>query len=47
MAALLFAALFTLFACGLAGNFTVTEEVWFDVEIKDYEGPGEHYKGNE
>merc|ERR1719210_803080 len=45
MAAALFAALFTLFACGHAGNFTVTEEVWFDVEIKDYEGPGEHYKG--
>merc|ERR1719210_985428 len=45
MAALFFAALFTMFAAGQAGNFTVTEEVWFDVEIKDYEGPGEHYKG--
>ena len=44
---LFFAALFTVFASSFAGNFTVTEEVWFDIEIKDYEGPGEHYKGME
>jgi len=42
---LFFAALFTVLATSYAGNFTVTDEVWFDVEIKDYEGPGEHYKG--
>jgi len=45
MAALFFVALFTFYASAYAGNFTVTDEVWFDVEIKDYEGPGEHYKG--
>lgn len=26
-------------------NFTVTEEVWFDVEIKDNDGIGEDYRG--
>lgn len=26
-------------------NFTVTEEAWFDVEIKDYDGIGEDYRG--
>ena len=44
-AGLFFAALFTVLATSYAGNFTVTDEVWFDIEIKDYEGPGEHYKG--
>ena len=29
----------------LAGNHTVTEEVWFEVEVKDMDGPGEDYKG--
>ena len=26
-------------------NHTVTEEAWFDVEIKDYLGPGQPWKG--
>ncbi|KAK3097578.1 hypothetical protein FSP39_011099 [Pinctada imbricata] len=26
-------------------NFTITEEVWFDVEIKDHDGVGEDYRG--
>ena len=26
-------------------NFTVTEEAWFDVEIKDFDGIGEDYRG--
>ena len=26
-------------------NHTVTEHAWFDVEIKNYEGPGEDYNG--
>ena len=26
-------------------RYTVTEEVWFDVTIKDYEGPGEDFNG--
>jgi len=45
MAALFFAALFTVFSTGYCGNYTVTDEVWFDIEVKDYDGPGEDYKG--
>ena len=26
-------------------NHTVTAEAWFDIEIKDYDGPGEDYRG--
>jgi len=33
---------FTLAQCG---NFTVTDEAWFDVEVKDLDGPGEDYRG--
>jgi len=40
------AILFTLFAAVYCkSNYTVTEEVWFDIEIKDMDGPGEDYKG--
>ena len=28
-----------------AGKHTVTDEVWFDVEVKDLDGPGEDFKG--
>ena len=28
-----------------AGNYTVTDEAWFDVEVKDMDGPGEDYRG--
>jgi len=28
-----------------AGKYTITEEVWFDVKVKDMDGPGEDYKG--
>jgi len=45
MAALFIAVLFTVFSSGYCGNFTVTDEVWFDVEVKDLDGPGEDYKG--
>lgn len=43
------AALF-LFAILIAAvhahkNYTVTEEVWFDIEIKDHDGVGEDYRG--
>ncbi|XP_064653321.1 peptidyl-prolyl cis-trans isomerase B-like [Lineus longissimus] len=27
------------------GNYTVTDEAWFDVEIKDLDGKGEDYRG--
>jgi cyclophilin family peptidyl-prolyl cis-trans isomerase len=30
---------------GSCGNFTVTEEAWFEVEVKDLDGSGEDYKG--
>lgn len=26
-------------------NYTVTEEIWFDVEVKDHDGLGEDYRG--
>ncbi|KAL5004805.1 hypothetical protein ScPMuIL_018261 [Solemya velum] len=28
-----------------SSNYTVTEEVWMDVEIKDFDGPGDDYRG--
>jgi len=37
--------MFTVFATGYCGNFTITDEVWFDVEVKDFDGPGEDYRG--
>ena len=45
MAALLLASVFALFSLGYCGNFTVTSKVFFDVEIKDLDGPGEDYRG--
>ncbi|KAL3865701.1 hypothetical protein ACJMK2_043063 [Sinanodonta woodiana] len=45
MAALLLATVVSLFALAYCGNFTVTEEAWFDFEIKDLDGPGEDYRG--
>ena len=40
----------SIFLCAViasvsAGNFTVTDEAWFDVEVKDMDGPGEDYRG--
>ena len=29
----------------LAGNFTITQEAWFDIEVKDLDGPGQDYTG--
>ena len=45
MAALFLASIFAVFSLGYCGNWTVTEEVWFDIEIKDLEGPGDDYRG--
>ena len=44
---MLFLAVAALSALSLVhcGNLTVTEEAWFDVEIKDLDGPGEDYRG--
>src|SRR5688572_25142458 len=35
----------SLMTVGSCGNYTVTDEAWFEVEIKDFEGQGLHYKG--
>ena len=35
------AAIVSLAHCG---NFTVTDEAWFEVEIKDMDGPGQDYR---
>lgn len=32
-------------AVAYCGNHTVTDEAWFDIEIKDMDGPGEDYRG--
>ena len=37
--------LFTIFTIAFAGNHTVTDEAWFDVEVKDMDGPGQDYRG--
>ena len=39
------AAVFTLFSVVYCGKYTVTEEAWFDVEVKDLEGPGADFRG--
>lgn len=26
-------------------NYTITDEVWFDIEIRDFDGPGDDYRG--
>jgi len=45
MAALFFASLAVVFAVGYCGNYTVTDEVWFEFEVRDMDGPGEDYRG--
>ena len=35
-----------MFGFGSCGNFTVTDEAWFEVEIKDFEGPDQNYRGS-
>ena len=39
------AAAFSVISVANCGNFTVTDEAWFDVEVKDLDGPGEDYRG--
>lgn len=45
MAVLFVMTALSLLATGYCGNFTVTEEAWFEVEVKDLDGPGEDYRG--
>ena len=45
MAALFVLSVFAVLSLGYCGNFTVTEEAWFDVEVKDLDGPGDDFRG--
>lgn len=45
MYAVVVVSLFALFGLAYCGNYTVTEEVWFDVEVKDMDGPGDDFRG--
>ena len=40
---LLLMVVVVLVAGARAGKYTVTEEAWFEVEVKDMDGPGEDY----
>jgi len=42
---LLLGVLSSYVSIGLCGDFLVTSEAWFEIKIKDYEGPGEDYVG--
>ena len=35
----------TLLAMANAGKYTVTQEAWFEVEVRDLDGPGQDYTG--
>lgn len=45
MVALFITTVFAIFSLGYCGNYTVTEEAYFDIEVKDWEGPGDDYRG--
>ncbi|KAL5005088.1 hypothetical protein ScPMuIL_018544 [Solemya velum] len=45
MTGLFLMTLVSMFALGYCSNHTVTEEVWFDIKIKDFDGPGDDYTG--
>lgn len=35
----------SVFSLAECGNYTVTDEAWFEVSVKDMDGPGKDYKG--
>jgi len=39
------ATLLAVLAVGLCEKYTVTEEAWFEVQVKDMDGPGQDYRG--
>ena len=45
MMMLILACMLVLVTLTQAGNLTVTDEAWFDIEVKDLDGPGMDYKG--
>lgn len=38
-------AVVVLFNPIMGGKYTITDEAWFDVEVKDMDGPGQDYRG--
>ncbi|CAD5111182.1 DgyrCDS516 [Dimorphilus gyrociliatus] len=38
-------ALVVLFNPIMGGKYTITDEAWFDVEVKDMDGPGQDFRG--
>lgn len=38
-------SLLLLLPCVFAGEYTVTDEAWFEVEVQDIDGPGTSYSG--
>lgn len=45
MALLFLVVALSTFALGYCGNYTVTEEVWMDLEVKDFDDQGEDFRG--
>ena len=41
---LLVLSIFAVVGLGHAGNYTVTEEAWFEVEVRNLDGPGQDYR---
>lgn len=45
MASVRLVILLSVLAVAVCADYTVTDEAWFDVEIKDHYGAGEDYRG--
>jgi peptidyl-prolyl cis-trans isomerase B (cyclophilin B) len=39
------AAVSSVVGLAYCGNYTVTDEAWFNVEVRDMDGPGQHFRG--
>ena len=39
------AAVASMFGLGMCGNYTVTDEAWFEVVVEDMDGDGQDYRG--
>jgi len=40
------ASFMAVLSLSYAGNYTVTEEAWFEVEVRNMDGPGQDYRGH-
>ena len=45
MTALSVSVFLALLATAYCGKYTVTDEVWFEVEVQDMDGPGQDFRG--